>query len=102
MNSPAPQTEAANEARRQTTEAMLERIQTALRHMRRDRTPITKAAVARQADVSRSFIYQNDRARALIANAAQSTARPHEFTAPGASVTASHFMEEGCFRPAMI
>ncbi|MBC9731232.1 hypothetical protein, partial [Streptomyces sp. TRM68367] len=27
---------------------------------------------------------------------------PHEFTAPGASVTASHFMEEGCFRPAMI
>lgn len=37
--------------------------------MRRDRTPITKA------DVSRSFIYQNDRARALIANAAESTAR---------------------------
>ncbi|QLH24403.1 DUF6262 family protein [Streptomyces sp. Rer75] len=75
MNSPAPQTEAANEARRQSTEAMLERIQTALRHMRRDRIPITKAAVARHADVSRSFIYQNDRARVLIANAAESTAR---------------------------
>ncbi|WP_406292044.1 hypothetical protein [Embleya sp. NBC_00896] len=54
---------------------MLERIQTALCHMRRERTPITKAAVAREADVSRSFIYQNDRAGALIAHAAESTDR---------------------------
>ena len=32
----------------------------------------------------------------------QTPHQPHEFTSPGASVTASHLIEEGCFRPAMI
>jgi N-acetylglutamate synthase/N-acetylornithine aminotransferase len=49
---------------------MLDRIRHTLRIMRRARTKITVVAVARQANVSRTFLYQNPEARALVANAA--------------------------------
>ncbi|HEY5857495.1 MAG TPA: hypothetical protein VIW24_26575 [Aldersonia sp.] len=50
--------------------------------MKRDRACITVAAVARRADVSRTFLYQNSEARQLIRGGAddvsQARARAHE------------------------
>ncbi|MFF0190830.1 DUF6262 family protein [Streptomyces sp. NPDC005244] len=69
-------TEAAVQARRQTTQEMLERLQTALAAAARDHTPATVAALARTARVSRTFLYQNQQARALIEQATRTT-RPH-------------------------
>ncbi|MVO90620.1 hypothetical protein GPA10_39200 [Streptomyces sp. p1417] len=45
---------------------MLQRLQTAMETMARDHTPITIAALARTARVSRTFLYQNQQARALV------------------------------------
>ncbi|WP_246260545.1 DUF6262 family protein [Streptomyces typhae] len=59
-------TDAAVQARRQTTHEMLQRLQTAMETMARDHTPITIAALARTARVSRTFLYQNQQARALV------------------------------------
>ncbi|HEV8279831.1 MAG TPA: DUF6262 family protein [Streptosporangiaceae bacterium] len=63
-------TAAAIEARRAATAQMLQRVGQALRQMRREHARITVAAVARRAGVSRTFLYQNDQARRLIATAA--------------------------------
>jgi chromosome segregation ATPase len=63
---PAPQTAAALDARRKRAEAGLLRIEETLERMLRTRTVITFAAVARQADVSRTFLYEHSRARALV------------------------------------
>ncbi|MER7900988.1 DUF6262 family protein [Streptomyces sp. NPDC096046] len=73
-------TDAAVRARRQATQEMLQRLQTALAAMARDHTAVTVAAVARTARVSRTFLYQNQQARALIEQTTRSSA-PH----PGAS-----------------
>ncbi|MFD2692024.1 DUF6262 family protein [Streptomyces phyllanthi] len=64
-----PRTDAAVRARRQATQEMLQRLQTALAAMARDDTPVTVAAVARTARVSRTFLYQNQQARALVEQA---------------------------------
>jgi predicted nucleic acid-binding Zn-ribbon protein len=50
---------------------MLQRITQVLRQMRREHAQVTVAAVARRAAVSRTFLYQNAEARALIASAAR-------------------------------
>lgn len=76
----SPRTDAAVRARRQATQEMLERLQTALAAAARDRTPVTVAALARTARVSRTFLCQNQQARALIEQATRSS-RSH----PGAS-----------------
>jgi chromosome segregation ATPase len=55
---------------------MLHRVDHALRQMRREHARITVAAVARRADVSRTFLYQNQQARALITTAAANRASP--------------------------
>ncbi|WP_181800479.1 DUF6262 family protein [Streptomyces ipomoeae] len=68
-------TDAAVRARRHATQEMLQRLQTALAAMARDHTPVTVAAVARTARVSRTFLYQNQQARALIEQATR-TSRP--------------------------
>jgi Family of unknown function (DUF6262) len=65
-----PQTAAALEARRATTQAAHQRVHHVLAQMRRDKAPITVAAVARRADVSRTFLYTNPEARAAVADAA--------------------------------
>jgi chromosome segregation ATPase len=65
----APRTGAAIQARRAVTDQMLQRISQVLRQMRRERAQVTVAAVARRAAVSRTFLYQNAEARALIAAA---------------------------------
>jgi hypothetical protein len=84
-------TRAAIQARRAVAEAMLDRVRDALRHMRRERARITVAAVARRADVSRTFLYQNTDARALITEAAAqaSDQRAHDQTEHAASAEAS-------------
>ena len=64
-------TAAAIEARRQTTKTMLQRVQDAISVLRRQKKPITCAAVARKAEVSRTFLYENSDARSLVADAAK-------------------------------
>lgn len=65
----APRTAAALQARRSTVESMLDRVRDALKQMR-EHARVTVAAVARRADVSRTFLYQNLDARSLVEAAA--------------------------------
>ncbi|MFJ4967146.1 DUF6262 family protein [Streptomyces sp. NPDC088729] len=69
MTVPAARTANALKARRRRTEAGLERIQVALEQLLQKRQPITVAAVARHADVSRTFLYEHAEARALVEEA---------------------------------
>ena len=72
MNSssaPTPRTAAALAARRRTTEAALRRVHDALRGLHREKAQVSVAAVARRADVSRTFLYDNPGARAAITTA---------------------------------
>ena len=69
MSSDATRTKAAIQARRNNTEQMLQRVRDALRQMRRDHIPAQTAMVARRAEVSRTFLYQNEQARKLLADA---------------------------------
>ncbi|ETZ96863.1 hypothetical protein I547_7450, partial [Mycobacterium kansasii 824] len=49
----------------------------ALRHMKREQMDITAAAVARRANVSRTFLYQNAAARQAVAEAIAETTDRH-------------------------
>jgi hypothetical protein len=69
MSSDATRTKAAIQARRNNTEQMLQRVRDTLRQMRRDHIPAQTAMVARRAEVSRTFLYQNEQARKLLADA---------------------------------
>jgi hypothetical protein len=82
MSSNATRTRAAIQTRRNNTEQMLVRVRDALRQMRRDHIPVQTAAVARRAEVSRTFLYQNEQARKLLADAAAGH--------PAAAATADH------------
>jgi chromosome segregation ATPase len=64
------QTAAAVAARRARTAEMLQRVRDTVQRMRREKTPVTYQVVARRAGVSRTFLYQNPDARALVAEAA--------------------------------
>ncbi|MFE1962194.1 DUF6262 family protein [Streptomyces sp. NPDC059479] len=66
---PAPRTAAALAARRQGTEAALQRVREAIARLQREKARVSVAAVARRADVSRTFLYDNPEARAAIASA---------------------------------
>jgi chromosome segregation ATPase len=66
---PQPRTAAALAARQRRTQASLERVAEALTRLRRNKMPITVAAVARRAEVSRTFCYENAEARAAITTA---------------------------------
>jgi len=71
MSTPAtPQTAAAIAARRARTAEMLHHVRDTVQRMRREKTPVTYQVVARRAGVSRTFLYQNPDARALVAQAA--------------------------------
>ncbi|OLZ60678.1 hypothetical protein AV521_44885 [Streptomyces sp. IMTB 2501] len=85
-------TDAAVRARRQATQEMLQRLQTALAAMARDHTPVTVAALARTARVSRTFLYQNQQARALIEQATR-TSRPQPGISNSRSRTQSAWRE---------
>ncbi|MFI6468586.1 DUF6262 family protein [Streptomyces sp. NPDC050538] len=66
---PEPRTAAALAARRRKTEAALERVHQAITRLRREKTQVSVAAVARRANVSRTFLYDNVEARAAVAAA---------------------------------
>jgi chromosome segregation ATPase len=66
---PEPRTAAALAARRRTTEAAVARVHDALARLHREKARISVAAVARYADVSRTFLYDNPEARAAVAAA---------------------------------
>ncbi len=75
-------TTAANRARALATQQKLQQVRDAIAQIRRARTPLTYPAVAAAAGVSRTFLYANTDARALIshalgkASAQQAQARP--------------------------
>lgn len=71
---PQPRTAAALAARRRDTQAALDRVHQAITRLRRDKTPVTVAAVARRADVSRTFLYTNSDAKTAVAKAIRETA----------------------------
>jgi hypothetical protein len=66
---PEPRTAAALAARRSKTETTLQRVHEAIGRIRREKSQVSVAAVARRADVSRTFLYNNAEARAAVATA---------------------------------
>jgi len=70
---PQPRTAAALAARHRDTQAALKRVHEAITRLRRDKTPVTVAAVARRADVSRTFLYTNADAKTAVTEAIQET-----------------------------
>ncbi|MFJ2261604.1 DUF6262 family protein [Streptomyces sp. NPDC087844] len=70
---PEPRTAAALAARRQRTEAALQRVHEAIARIRREKAQVSVAAIARRADVSRTFLYGNPEARDVIAAALAET-----------------------------
>jgi hypothetical protein len=64
-----PRTAAALAARRQKTEAALQRVHEAIARLRREKAQVSVAAVARRAAVSRTFLYDNPDARVAVASA---------------------------------
>lgn len=72
MNTPTahkPRTAAALESRRRSAQAAVERVHDTISRLHREKTPVSVAAVARRADVSRTFLYDNPEARAAVAAA---------------------------------
>lgn len=74
---PELRTAAALAARRRKTEAALERVHQAIARLRREKSQVSVAGVARRADVSRTFLYDNVEARAAVA-AAMAPAGGHQ------------------------
>jgi hypothetical protein len=75
-------TAAAIAARHRATEQKLQQVRDALASLKRHKTPVTYPAVARQAAVSRTFLYANPDARALISKAV-STGSGRKAPGPG-------------------
>ncbi|CAL9396595.1 hypothetical protein SUDANB6_01370 [Streptomyces sp. enrichment culture] len=65
---PAPRTATALAARRKRIEAALQRVHAAIARLRREKIQVSVAAVARRANVSRTFLYDNPDARAAVAS----------------------------------
>ena len=68
---PSARTAAALAARRRDTQVALERVRDAITGLHRDKAQISVAAVARRANVSRTFLYTNPEAKTAIAEAIQ-------------------------------
>ncbi|WP_434598932.1 DUF6262 family protein [Streptomyces sp. A5-4] len=66
---PDPRTAAALTARRRSTDAALGRVRDAIARLRREKTQVSVSAVARRANVSRTFLYGHPDARAAVAAA---------------------------------
>jgi chromosome segregation ATPase len=72
MSTPArsePRTAAALAARHRDTQAALSRVRDTIARLRREKIPVSVAAVARRADVSRTFLYTNPDAKTAVAEA---------------------------------
>jgi Family of unknown function (DUF6262) len=76
-------TAAALAARHHATQAALDRVHDAITRLRREKTPVTVAAVGRRASVSRTFLYTNQGARTAVAQAITEQGKP----ASGPAVT---------------
>jgi hypothetical protein len=63
---PPPRTAAALEARRRRTQGKVDQVRTAIVELKRQKVPVTVAAVVRRAGVSRTFLYENSDARELV------------------------------------
>jgi hypothetical protein len=61
-------------ARHRHTQAALSRIQDTITRLRRQKSPISVAAIARHAGVSRTFLYTNPNAKTAVAKAIRETA----------------------------
>jgi hypothetical protein len=70
---PQPRTAAALASRHRDAQAALGRVHDAITRLRRDNTPISVAAVARRAGVSRTFLYANPEAKTIVAAAITET-----------------------------
>lgn len=66
---PQPRTAAALAARQRRTDTAIQRVHDTITMLRREKTVLSVAAVARRAEVSRTFLYDNPTARAAIAAA---------------------------------
>ncbi|GAA4727376.1 DUF6262 family protein [Phytohabitans rumicis] len=75
--SPRSRTAAAVAARRRRSQAAVQRVQDALTVLRREKARVTVAAVARRANVSRTFVYDNPQARAAVAAALADAEQQH-------------------------
>jgi hypothetical protein len=64
-----PQPDRAIQARRADSAAKAKAVENAVKALGRTGVPITRAAVARLAGVSRSFTYENDTARTIVTEA---------------------------------
>ncbi|MGH3813676.1 MAG: DUF6262 family protein [Pseudonocardiaceae bacterium] len=73
-------TAAAIQARRQNTQAMLRRVQDTITTLARQKNPVSFAAVARRAAVSRTFLYENPHARSAMTDAINRTDNQREHT----------------------
>ena len=70
-------TAAAIQARRRATEQKLQQVRDAIASLRRHKAPVTYPAIARQAGVSRTFLYANPDAQALVSDAISKTGTQH-------------------------
>ena len=87
---PQARTTAANAARKAATEAKVQRVRHAIAQLRRRKQPITYPAVVLTAAVSRTFLYENPDARALVTGAiAASGGQPAQAAAGVAQQEAS-------------
>jgi hypothetical protein len=78
-------TVAALAARRRTTQAALGRVNDSITRLRREKTPISVAAIARHADVSRTFLYTNPDAKTAVAEASRNMVSNANSLAPNAA-----------------
>jgi chromosome segregation ATPase len=69
----ASRTAAALAARRRDTQDAIGRVNDAIARLRREKTPVSVAAVARRAGVSRTFLYTNQDAKTAVAAAIRAT-----------------------------
>ena len=69
MTPAGSRTGAANQARKQRTEEKLRHVADAVGQLQSRRLPVTYPAIAVRAGVSRTFLYDNPEARAVIASA---------------------------------
>jgi chromosome segregation ATPase len=70
----APRTAAALAARHRDTQAALGRVRDTIARLRREKTPVSVAVVARRAGVSRTFLYTNADAKTTVSKAIRETA----------------------------
>jgi chromosome segregation ATPase len=66
---PESRTAGALAARRSNAKAALGRVNDAISRLRREKSPISVAAISRRAGVSRTFLYENSAARSAVAAA---------------------------------